>query len=118
MKTEAKHFLSTSALPMSEEASCPFLFSRGGTLFLACLLLLMYLGDIFHVPRQVQLYLCLGFPSLISSRVDNVPLFFPGHTTLLPLSVRFPLFPQFKLQVLAQPCRSAASPAPFLLLGD
>ena len=42
----------------------------------------------------------------------------PGYTTLLPLSVHFPLFSQFKLQVLAQPQWSPASPARLLLLGD
>src|SRR5699024_10306757 len=39
-------------------------------------------------------------------------------TALLPLSVHFPLFPQFKLQVLAQPQWSPASPSRLLLLGD
>ena len=65
----------------------------------------------------VQLHLGLGFPHLISTHADNVPVFFPSYTTLLPLPVRFPLFHQFKLQVLAQPCQLPA-PALLLLLVD
>ena len=49
--------------------------------------------------------------------MDNSPVFLPDYTTLFPLSVHFPLFPQFKLQVLAQPCQLPA-PALLLLLVD
>ena len=73
---------------------------------------------IFHIPCQVQLYLCLDFLNPISTHVNNVPVFFPGYTIRLPLPVHFPLFPQFKLQVLAQPCQLPISSAQFLLLGD
>jgi len=50
--------------------------------------------------------------------LDSSPAFPSAYTTLLPLSVHYPLFSQFKLQELAQPRWSPASPARLLLLGD
>ena len=49
--------------------------------------------------------------------MDSSPVFLPGYATLLPLSVHFPLFPQFQLQVLTKLQWLPASPAQ-LLLGD
>jgi len=36
---------------------------------------------VFHIPCQVQLHLCLGFPT----HADNIPIFFPGYTCTLTL---------------------------------
>ena len=76
---------------MSEEASSPLPFMRGRTPSLACLLLPLYLV-VFHIPCQVQLHLLLGFPKPISTHMDNSPVFLPGHTTVFPPSIHFPLF--------------------------
>ena len=121
MKTEAKPLLSISAFSMSEEASSLSLFIRGGTLSLIYLLLqgtCRTPSCYFSHPLPSSALLCLGFSDLISTHVDNIPIFFPGYTTLLPLPVPFPLFPQFKLQVLAHTCQSPTSSAQFLLPGD
>jgi len=121
VKTEAKHLLDTSAFSIAEEASSPSSFITGGIYDLLGLSPPAYvplepLLVIFHIPCQVQLHLCLGFPDAISAHVDHVPIFFTGYTTLLPLPEYFPLFTQFKLQVLAQPCWLPTSSAQFLLL--
>ena len=57
--------------------------------------------DIFHIVCQVQLHLHLGFPDPISACPDGIPVFFPGHPSLLPLPILFLLISQFEQQVLA-----------------
>ena len=50
--------------------------------------------------------------------MDNGPVFLPGYTALLSLSVHFALFPQFTLQDLTQLQQLPPFPAQLLLLGD
>ena len=88
-----------------------------------CLSLLINLSKksllvIFHNPCQNQFHLCLDFPDLSAACLNSISVFFSSHPPLLPLSVHFLLFPQFKLQVLAQPCQFPASSARFLILDD
>ena len=40
---------------------------------------------IFHIPCQVQFYVHTGFLDPISARPNSIPMFFPGHPSLLPL---------------------------------
>jgi len=64
---------------MSVEA---FSFIRGG--IPSCIL---------HEPHHVQFHVCLRFSDPIPTHLDINPVFFPDHTSLLP--VHFPLIPQF-----------------------
>ena len=92
MKTEAKNSFSTSAFSSSVEASSPFKFTKEGTPVLACLSLLASVPVecliVFHIPRQVQFYLRLGFPDPTSASPDSIPVLFPGDTPLFPELVR------------------------------
>lgn len=75
-----------SFLRVCSNQSSLLIYQRGYTFFALSLLISVHvelLLDIFHIPHQVQLYLCLDFPDLISTHADNVPIFFPGYTTLL-----------------------------------
>ena len=66
---------------------------------------------IFHIPSQVWLHLRHGFSVPISAYQEDVLIFFPGHTSLLPLPILFALFPQFVQLVLAQPWQFSISSA-------
>ena len=102
---------------------CPFLTSHLSERYI--LFVLSLLRNIpaeslvnFHIPCQVHFYLCLCFLLVISACPDSIPLFFPGHVTLLPLPVHVLLFPQFDQHILAQPCCFLASSSCYLMLGD
>ncbi|KAF1564031.1 Ankycorbin, partial [Eudyptes schlegeli] len=81
LKTEAKKLLSTSAFSMSVVARSPILLIRGYSFFH-----LPLLSDvpeetflvIFHVPSQVQLQLCLGFPDPLPALSGHIPIISPG----------------------------------------
>lgn len=70
-----------------------------------------------NIPHQDQLHLCLGFPNLISSCLDSIPVFFISDTSLFPLPVHALLFSPFDKLVLAEPWFTASS-ACFSVWGD
>lgn len=59
----------------------------------------------------------LFFPNQTSACLDRIPLFFPGHTSLIALPVHFLIFPQFDQQVLVQSYQFPDS-ASFIMLED
>jgi len=109
VKTEAKHLLSTLAFSMSEEASSLSSFIRGGKLSLVLLLLPTYLQNpslLFFTSLATFSSICaLAF--LILSHVQTTSLHSSQATQPCLHFLFLSLFsPQFKLQVLAQPCQS------------
>lgn len=56
--------------------------------------------EIFQISCLVQFHLYLGFPDPITTSLDDIPVFFPGHP-FVPLWFVC-LLPQFDHQVLAQ----------------
>lgn len=94
IKYHKEHWMDGS----KQNSSTLFIYQRGCSL-LFLLWLKMYLKKPFlflHTPHLVQFYLCIGFADSIPEYPDNIPIFSPGHPSLLPLLL-FSLFPPLRL---------------------
>jgi len=110
-----------SFLCVCSNQSSLLIYQRGYTFFALSLLISVHvelLLDIFHIPHQLQLHLCLSFPDLIPACPDCIPVFFQGNTSLFPLPICFCLISQFSQQVLAQLCQFSDPSVCFVLLED